>query len=452
MPLPSPTPVFPLALLASRRAEVQRQMRARGGGVLVLPAMPEAMRNWDVEHKYRADSDLFWLTGFEEPEAVAVLAADGDKPFTLFVRPRDPDKEVWNGRRAGVEGARDCFGADQAFPIEKLDGELLRLLGNSKVLWYRLGGFDPAFDARISRTLGALRRRVRAGVDAPARMEDPAQILHELRLRKDPGELAALHHAVELTRRGHLAAMQLGRPGAHEYELQAALEREYLHGGGRGWGYYPIVAAGRNATVLHYVENRAHVREGDLVLIDSGAEVDLYTADVTRTFPASGRFTELQKRAYQVVLSAADAVIAAARPGATIDGLHQLAVRRLTEGMVELGLLQAGAGGIDGLIEESLYRRYYMHRSSHWLGLDVHDAGRYRTGEAEAGARPLEPGMVFTVEPGLYVAFDDARAPEGLRGLGIRIEDDVLVTEAGCEVLTAAIPRTVAEVEAACTR
>ncbi len=449
MPLPSPTPVFPLALLQSRRAEVQRQLKARGGGVLVVCAMPEAMRNWDVEHKYRADSDLFWLTGFEEPEAVAVLAEGGDKPFTLFVRPRDADKEVWNGRRAGVDGAREFFGADQAFPLEKLDGELTRLLGNSKVLWYRLGGFDPAFDARISRTLGALRQRARAGIDAPSRLEDPAQILHELRLRKDPAELAALRHAVELTRRGHLAAMQAGRPGAHEYELQAALEREYLHGGGRGWGYYPIVAAGRNATVLHYVENRAPVREGELVLIDSGAEVDLYTADVTRTFPASGRFTELQKRAYQLVLDAADRVIAATRPGATIDGLHQLAVERLTEGMVELGLLQ---GTVEGLIKESHFRRYYMHRTSHWLGLDVHDVGRYRSAEGEAGARPLEPGMVFTVEPGLYVAFDDERAPEGLRGLGIRIEDDVLVTETGCEVLTAAIPRTVAEVEAACAR
>jgi Xaa-Pro aminopeptidase len=449
VPLPSPTPVFPLALLQARRAEVQRQMRARGAGVMVLPAMPEAMRNWDVEHRYRADSDLFWLTGFEEPEAVIVLAADGDKPFTLFVRPRDAEKETWNGRRAGVEGALDCFGADQAFPLEKLDGELLRLLGNAKVLWYRLGGFDPAFDLRITRALSGLRQRARAGVDAPSRIEDPAQVLHELRLRKDPQELAALRRAVELTRRGHLAAMRAGRPGAFEYELQAALEREYLHGGGRGWGYYPIVAAGKNATVLHYVENHGPVAEGDLVLIDSGAEVDLYTADVTRTFPASGRFGELQKRAYQVVLEAADAVIAAARPGATIDGLHQLAVRRLTEGMVELGLLQ---GAVEEQLKESHFRRYYMHRTSHWLGLDVHDAGRYRTGEGEAASRPLEPGMVFTVEPGLYVAFDDLRAPEGLRGLGIRIEDDVLVTESGCEVLTAAIPRTVAEVEAACVR
>jgi Xaa-Pro aminopeptidase len=449
VPLPSPTPVFPLELLRARRAEVQRLMRERGGGVLVLPAMPQTMRNWDVEHPYRADSDLFWLTGFEEPEAVAVLSASGDRPFTLFVRPRDAEKEVWNGRRAGVDGARDSFGADEALPIDKLGEGLLRLLGNSKVLWCRLGGFDGSFDTRICQTLSQLRQRARAGIDAPSRIEDPAQLLHELRLRKDRHELEALRRAVELTRRGHLAAMRAGRPGAHESDLQGLLEREYRRDQGRGPGYYPIVAAGVNATVLHYVENRARIGEGELVLIDSGAEVELYTADVTRTFPASGRFTEVQRRAYQIVLEAADAVIAHARPGATIDGLHQLAVERLTAGMLELGLL---TGTVEENVKDQHFRRYYMHRTSHWLGLDVHDAGRYRIAEAEPTSRPLEPGMVFTVEPGLYVAHDDERAPAALRGLGIRIEDDVLVTAQGCEVLTAAIPRTVAEVEAACAR
>jgi Xaa-Pro aminopeptidase len=252
---------------------------------------------------------------------------------------------------------------------------------------------------------------------------------------------------VELTRLGHLAAMRAGAPGSHEHQLQAALEHAYRAGGGRGAGYHPIVAAGSNACVLHYVENSAEVGAGELVLVDSGAEVDLYTADVTRTFPASGRFSELQRRAYQIVLEAADRAIAAARPGATLEELHQLALQRLTEGMVELGLL---SGPVDQLIESGAFRRFYMHRTSHWLGLDVHDAGAYRT---EAGLpRPLAPGMVFTVEPGLYVSEGDAEAPEALRGLGIRIEDDLLVTASGCEVLTAAIPRTVAEVEAACQR
>jgi Xaa-Pro aminopeptidase len=280
----------------------------------------------------------------------------------------------------------------------------------------------------------------------PPRLEDPAQVLHELRLHKEPGELGALRKAVELTRRGHLAAMAAGRPGAHEYQLQALLEREYRGGGGRGWGYYPIVAAGANATVLHYHQNADPVHEGELVLIDSGAEYDLYTADVTRTFPASGRFTDLQRAAYQVVLGAADQAIAATRPGADIDALHEGAVRALTEGMVQLGLLR---GAVPDLIKEGAFRRYYMHRTSHWLGLDVHDVGSYR---AEQAPRPLQPGMVFTIEPGLYVDPEDEQAPAGLRGLGIRIEDDILVTEQGCENLTASIPRTVADVEMACAR
>ncbi|MGZ6143176.1 MAG: M24B family metallopeptidase, partial [Myxococcales bacterium] len=300
---------------------------------------------------------------------------------------------------------------------------------------------------RMARMLRSLRQRARAGVNAPTRVEDPGQIVHELRLRKEPLELQTLRKAAELTRRGHLAAMKAGRPGTHEYELQALLEREFRHGGGRGWGYYPIVAAGENATVLHYNDNSAPVREGELVLIDAGAESDLYTADVTRTWPASGKFSAPQRACYQLVLDAADACIAATRPGETIDGLHEKAVRILTEGMVRLGLLK---GDVEALIKDSSYRRYYMHRTSHWLGLDVHDAGSYRTVEGQP--RPLEPGMVFTIEPGLYVAADDDQAPPEFRGIGIRIEDDILVTAQGHESLTADIPRTVADVEAACVR
>jgi Xaa-Pro aminopeptidase len=441
------TPALDAALFRSRRDEVLRRLRAAGGGVLLLPSTPVARRNGDADHPYRCDSDLFWLTGFEEPEAVAALSTHGDRPLTLFVRPRDKEREIWNGRRAGVKGAVEAFGADQAFEIEKLDAELPKLLLGAPALWYRLGGHDEAFDLRVARLLASMRARARAFGDPPARIEDPGQVLHELRLRKDPVELRSLRKAVELTRRGHLAAMVAGRPGAHEYELQALLEREYRGGGGRGWGYYPIVAAGSNATVLHYHENEAAIREGELVLVDSGAEVDLYTADVTRTFPAGGRFTPLQRRAYEVVLHAADDCIAHAGPGATIDQLHERAVRALTGGMVELGLLR---GSVDELIEQAAFRRYYMHRTSHWLGLDVHDAGSYRGQDGRA--RPLEPGMVFTVEPGLYVDPEDDRAPAELRGLGIRIEDDVLVTEQGCENLTASIPRAAADVEAACAR
>jgi Xaa-Pro aminopeptidase len=439
------TPAFPPEVFQARRAEVLRRIRelSPGPSVAVFPATPVATRNNDVEHPYRADSDLFWLTGFEEPEAVAVLSTEG-KPLTLFVRPRDREREIWNGRRAGVDGAKASFGADQAFTVDELDKELPPLLGSARTLYYRLGAVDPAFDARIARTLQALRMRARAGTAAPPRMEDPGQIVHELRLHKSPEELRAMRKAVELTRKAHLAAMAAGRPGSHEYELQALLEREFRGGGGRGWGYYPIVAAGANATVLHYNDNADPVREGELVLIDAGAEVDLYTADVTRTFPASGRFTPAQRAAYSLVLSAADHAIAAARPGATLDGLHEGAVRTLTEGMVKLGLL---SGDVDQLIKDNSYRRYYMHRTSHWLGLDVHDAGNYRGTDGEP--RKLEPGMVFTVEPGLYVPPDDDKAPPELRGLGIRIEDDILVTEGGHENLTQAIPRTAEDVEAA---
>jgi Xaa-Pro aminopeptidase len=442
------TPAFPAEIFKSRRDEVLRRMRelSPGPSVAVFPSTPVATRNHDVEHPYRADSDLFWLTGFEEPESVAVLSTDG-KPLTLFVRPRDREKEIWTGRRAGVDGAKAAFGADQAFTTEELDKELPALLGKARTLYYRLGAVDPAFDARIARTLQTLRMRARGGIAAPPRMEDPGQIVHELRLRKSPEELRALRKAVDLTRKAHVAAMAAGRPGAHEYELQALLEREFRGGGGRGWGYYPIVAAGANATVLHYNDNADPIRENDLVLIDAGAEADLYTADVTRTFPASGRFTSAQRAAYSLVLSAADHAIASARPGATLDALHEGAVRVLTGGMVKLGLL---SGEVDQLVKDASYRRYYMHRTSHWLGLDVHDAGDYR--DPDGGPRRLEPGMVFTVEPGLYVAPDDDKAPAELRGLGIRIEDDILVTEAGHENLTAAIPRTVEDVEAAARR
>ena len=444
------TPVLPLEVLAARRAEVMQRMRAHvpgGGGVAVLTSTPVATRNHDVEHAYRADSDLFWLTGLEEPGATAVLAPGAKEPFTLFVRPRDPEQEIWTGRRAGVEGAALAFGADKAHPIEALDSVLPGLLAGQRALWYAFGSADPAFDARIARVLGHLRMRARSGGGAPPRIEDPGQILHELRLIKAAEELSALRRAVELTQRGHLAAMAEGRPGAHEYQLQAVLEHAYRHGGGRGSGYHPIVAAGAHATVLHYNENSAQIGAGELVLVDSGAEVDLYTADVTRTFPAAGRFTARQRAAYEVVLAAADACIERSRPGATIDGLHEVAVGMLTEGMIELGLLR---GDPAALVRDGAYRKYYMHRTSHWLGLDVHDAGSYRT---DGGApRPLAPGMVFTVEPGLYVPPGDQSAPADLRGLGIRIEDDILVTAGGHENLTAGIPRTAEDVEAACAR
>jgi Xaa-Pro aminopeptidase len=444
MPL---TPAFEVDVYQKRRSEVLRRMRemAPGGAVAVFPGMPVATRNSDVEHAYRADSDVAFLTGFEEPESVAVLSTVGDKPFTLFVRPRDKEKETWTGRRSGVDGAVRNFGADQAFEIGKLESELPKFIGSARTLFYRMGSDDPRFDKMVGQMIRTLRARARAGFSAPTRIEDPGPVVHELRLHKDPRELAAMRKAIELTRNGHLAVMKAGRPGAHEYDLHGLLEREFRKQGGRGWGYYPIVAAGANATVLHYNENNVEVRDGDLVLIDAGAEVDLYTADVTRTFPASGRFTAPQRAVYEVVLSAADLLIGLTKPGKAVDELHDEAVRSLTGGMVKLGLLQ---GDLDTLVKENAYRRWYMHRTSHYLGLDVHDVGAYRTEDGKP--RPLAPGMIFTVEPGLYVSVDDEKAPPELRGIGVRIEDDILVTDDGCENLTISIPRAVADVEAAC--
>jgi Xaa-Pro aminopeptidase len=441
-------PAFEAPLYEKRREAVLRRMReiAPGGATAVFPGMPVAQRNSDVEHAYRADSDVAFLTGFEEPETVVVLSTVGDKPFTLFVRPRDRERETWNGRRAGIEGAVKNFGASQAFEIGKLDGELPKLVGSARTLFYRFGGDDSRFDTRVAGMLRHLRARARAGMVAPTRIEDIAQLVHDLRVRKDARELATMRKAVELTRLGHLRAMKAAKPGVYEYELQSLLEKEFRGGGGRGWGYYPIVAAGENATILHYNENNVAIREGDLVLIDAGAEVDLYTADVTRTFPSSGKFSEPQRRVYALVLRAADHVIAASKPGASIDDLHEEAVRILAQGMIDLGLLK---GNLDELIRDKKYSKYYMHRTSHYLGMDVHDVGRYRTEDGKPF--PLEPGMVFTVEPGLYIAADDEEAPKELRGIGVRIEDDILVTDNGNENLTIAIPRTVADVEKACS-
>src|SRR2546423_3380194 len=361
MPL---TPAFDARVYKSRRDEVLRRMRemAPGPAVAIFPATPVATRNSDVEHPYRAHSDVYWLTGFEEPEAVVVLSTSGDKPFTLFVRPRDKEKEIWTGRRAGTEGAIKSFGADQAFEIGKLDDELPRLVGSARTLFYRVGGDDPQFDTRIAKLLHALRARARAGVNAPPRIEDPGQIVHELRLRKEARELDAVRKAVELTRKGHLACMKACRPGMHEYDLHGLLEREFRQGGGGGWGYYPVVAVGANATVLHYNDNNIQTRDGELALIAPGPASDLYTADVTRTFPASGRFSAVQRACYQLVLDAADACIAATRPGETIEGLHEKSVRIITEGMGKLGLLK---GGADQLVKENAYRRLYHAPPSH---------------------------------------------------------------------------------------
>ncbi|MBI5071126.1 MAG: aminopeptidase P N-terminal domain-containing protein [Deltaproteobacteria bacterium] len=435
------------ALFARRREALAAEMVRRGGGTLLLPAADEKIRSNDSEYIFRQDSDFHYVTGLDEPQGCALLVARPGEPvrFVLFVRPRDKEKEIWNGFRTGVEGAKAVYGADEAFPVAEMDQRLPGLVDGCGTLYFRLA-HDAEWDARLARTLRDLRARARAGARAPAVVVDAAALVHEQRLVKSPEELALLRRAAEITAEAHLAAMRDGLHGRREYQVQAEIEYAFRRRGGDGPGYGTIVASGANSCILHYRAGEAELRDGDVCLVDAGGEYRSYTADVTRTFPVSGSFSKEQRALYEVVLDAQKSCIEAVRPGATIDGLHDITVRRLTEGMIALGLL---SGGVADRIADLSFRKYYMHRTSHWLGLDVHDVGDYYP---EKKSRALVPGMVITVEPGLYVAADDATAPEGLRGVGVRIEDDLLVTAEGNEVLTAAVPKEVREVEAACTR
>jgi Xaa-Pro aminopeptidase len=434
---------FDPKLHAARREEIAVRMKREGGGVMLLPAAEEKTRNADSEYLFRQDSDYAYVTGFDEPSGCALLFADGR--YVLFVRPKDPDREIWTGRRAGVEGAKADYGATEAYPASDVDLRLASLLDGAGTLWYRLGA-DWIWDARVGRTLNELRGRARAGALPPQRIVDPSIVLHEMRLFKSDAEVRALRKAAEITAEAHLSAMRDGQAGRREYQVQAEIEYAFRRRGGTGPGYGTIVATGANSTILHYRAGGAELRDGEVCLVDAGGEYGFYTADVTRTFPVSGAFTKAQRAAYEVVLAAQEKGIAATRPGATIDEIHDVVVRELTEGMVRLGLLQ---GDPAERVGDKSYRKYYMHRTSHWLGMDVHDVGSYYV---DGKSRSLEPGMVLTVEPGLYVAVDDAAAPEALRGVGIRIEDDLLVTPGGHANLTEAVPKAPDEVEACCVR
>lgn len=418
-------------------------MRRISGGVAIFPAAPTAIRNSDVEHEYRQDTDFYYLTGFEEPNSVAVLNPDNpEHRFVLFVQPKDREREVWTGWRAGEEGARRDYGADAAFTIDKLDDELPKLAEKADRIYYRFGG-DPTFDERL---IGLMRRfqrqRQREGT-GPTSVIDPAEMLHEMRLIKTPDELRMLRRAIDITCEGHLAALEALSPGAYEYEIEAVISYVFRKNGSPRPGYAPIVGSGANATVLHYTVNNRRIADGELLLIDAGAEFGYYTGDVTRTLPAGGCFSREQADLYQLVLDAQIEAISTIRPGATFIEPHDRAVRVLTEGLVRLGLLE---GEIDKLIEEGAFKKFYMHRTSHWLGMDVHDAGPYKVADEW---RPLAPGMVLTVEPGLYIAEDLEGIDSRYRGIGIRIEDDVLVTKTGHEVLSARVPKTIEEIERA---
>lgn len=427
------------------RARRDAYMHAIGpGGVAVVRSLPERLRNGDAFHPFRQHSDLLYLTGFVEPDATLILrpGAETDR-VVMFVRPRDPEMEVWDGRRAGIEGAKERYGADAAYPAAELPSKLWDLISNTEELHYSLG-LDDDMDLMVARALARLRKTEKKGRRPPRAVVDPRGALHELRLRKRPEELAALRKASQITSDAHVAAMKLGRPGVFEHELEAVINYTFRRAGGAGPGYATIVGAGENATILHYIENRCAIAEGDLVLVDAGCEYDHYTADITRTWPANGVFSAPQRRVYELVLATQQAAIAMAKPGATIDQLHDYCVKSLTEGMLSLGLLQ---GSLEELVKDQSYRRFYMHGTSHWLGLDVHDVGAYTAG---GKARPLEAGMVITVEPGLYIAHDATDVPPELRGIGVRIEDDVAITVDGNEVLTAACPKQIEQLEALC--
>jgi Xaa-Pro aminopeptidase len=437
---------FEPKLHADRRARIFEEMEKRGGGVMILPAADEKARNADSEFLFRQDSDHAYATGFDEPQGCAILAArPGERRFVLFVRPRDRDKEIWTGRRAGVEGAVALYGADEAFTIGELDQKLGAFVEGAATLWYRLGQ-DASWDGRVIRTLGELRALSRTGKKPPSAIVDSGRIVHELRLFKSPEEITRLEKAAAITAEAHMQAMRDGIPGRREGQVQAEIEYLFRRRGATGPGYGTIVAAGANSTILHYRAGDAVLKDGDVCLVDAGGEYEWYTADVTRTFPVSGEFTRPQAELYKACLAAQKEAIQAVKPGLTIDQLHDLTVRKLTEGLVALGLLP---GSVDERIADKAFRKYYMHRTSHWLGLDVHDAGDYHL---EGQSRALAPGMVITVEPGIYVAEDDEGAPPELRGVGIRIEDDVLVTEGGHRNLTEAAPKEIAEIEAVCVR
>ena len=430
---------------------MHREVRARFLDLLsqedacaLIPTGTPPTRNNDCEYLFRPHSDFFYLTGFREPDSVLLLLSRNEELSTvLFLRERNPKDETWTGRRLGTERAAEALGVDAAYDIDEMWERLPELLKGHRRLVYRLGD-DEARDRDLIQIVGDLRRMARAGTVAPTEWVDPDPSLHELRLIKTKAEEQLMRKAAAITAEAHVAAMAAAQPGVNECEIDALIGYTFQRHGSPGSAYSNIVAGGENACILHYVENNQPLRAGDLLLIDAGCEWEYYASDVTRTFPVSGTFSEEQRALYSVVLEAQKAAIAVTKPGVTFETLHRTALAKLVEGLVDLGLLE---GSVEELIEDKAYSRFYMHSTSHWLGLDVHDCGTYWS---KTGSRPLEVGMVLTVEPGLYIAVDDETVDERWRGIGIRIEDDLLVTENGHDVLSDAIPKEIDEVEAAC--
>lgn len=425
-----------VAIYVARR---KRLLQAMQRGIAVIPTAPEVVRNGDVHYDYRHDSHFYYLTGFAEPEAVLVLLAGDRMQSILFCRERDAEREIWEGFRYGPEAAAEQFAFDAAYPIAKLDEKLIELMGNQPVLFYPLGKF-PAWDTRLLKMREAVKAKTRSGIQAPAELRDVRALIDEMRLIKDAHEIDRMRRAAQISAAAHRRAMRNVRPGQFEYEVEAELLHEFCRHGARHPAYTSIVASGANACTLHYTGNRARLNDGDLLLIDAGCEYDSYAADITRTFPVNGKFSPAQRDVYELVLAAQQAAIAAAIPNNPWNAPHEAALRVLAQGFIDLKLCQ---GSVESVLASEGYKPFYMHRTGHWLGMDVHDVGEYKV---QGEWRPLQPGMTLTIEPGCYIRPADC-VPRELWNIGIRIEDDILITATGNEVLTQDAPKTVLEIE-----
>lgn len=423
---------------ARRRTQLSRMVAP--GGIAILPAAHVRMRSRDVEHRYRQDSDFYYLTGFAEPEAVAVLAPGrSNGEYLLFCRERDSDKELWNGRRTGPDGAVQDYGADDAFPIDDIDDILPGIMESCTRVYYTMGVY-PDFDSRMAEWVNSLRSRESRGVHTPQEFVALDHLLHDMRLYKSRAEVSAMRKAAKVTARAHTRAMQFVRPGVHEYEVEAEFMHEFRRHD--AWvSYSPIVGSGANSCTLHYIDNNAELQDGDLVLIDAGCELDYYASDVTRTLPVNGRFSAEQRAVYEIVLEAQLAAIDKTRPDNHWNEPHDAAVNVITRGLKKIGLLD---GTLPRLIKDGAYREFFMHRTGHWLGMDVHDVGDYKVGDEW---RLLEPGMVMTVEPGIYIPAQ-SKIPARWRDIGVRIEDDVLVTSDGADILSKDLVKEPDDIEA----
>lgn len=427
------------------RAQLKKFVESIGpDSIAIIPAAHEATRSYDTEYKFRQDSDFAYLTGFPEPDAIAVIDPSSKKPYTLYVRPRDPVMETWFGRREGIDGAVKNHKVDRAFPIEKFAIDLGKLLDGHEKLYYRFG-VDEKLDLQILQYLSAQRQRRLKSPYPPHTIVDPTILIHEMRLHKTPSEVELMQKAATISAEAHILAMQKTKPGMNEFQVESLIEAYMRENGASGVAYNSIIGGGENATILHYVENNRPLKDGDLLLVDAGAEYNGYAADITRTFPVNGKYSKAQREVYDVVLDVQMQCIEATKTGNTVMKRQELSIELLTEGMKKLGLLK---GKTKELIKKRSFMKYYMHGVGHYLGMDVHDAGRYFTDQTAKNSRPFAPGMVLTVEPGLYIPPDDKSAPSKYRGIGIRIEDDVLVTKDGNRNLTAKVPKDPDEIEA----